>query len=120
MSSRYESYSLVTAEALAHGLPVVGFADCPGVNQLVIDGRNGVLAKPGADRVLSLASALRLLMENADLRHKLSEECGRIPADASLERVLDSWEALLYSVRTKKVGNHRGGPQERNRGPESD
>jgi len=29
ISSLYESQGLATAEALAHGLPAIGFADCP-------------------------------------------------------------------------------------------
>jgi len=95
--SRYESFSLVTAEALAHGLPVVGFADCPGVNQWITSGRNGLLVDVAGDRAESLALALRSLMENSELREQLSRDCGRIPEEFDLEHVLDSWETLIQS-----------------------
>jgi len=44
-------------EALAHGLPVVGFESCSGIPELIVDGRNGVIAS-GMDDATSLADAL--------------------------------------------------------------
>jgi glycosyltransferase involved in cell wall biosynthesis len=95
ISSRYESFGLATAEALAHGLPVVGFADCPGTNQLVHPGRNGVLAKGDHDRVASLAAALHAVMTNDPLRARLSGNSNAILNNFRLERVLDCWENLI-------------------------
>lgn len=48
--SRYESFGLATAEALAYGLPAVGFDDCPGTNELIQHEVNGVLVAGAADR----------------------------------------------------------------------
>jgi glycosyltransferase involved in cell wall biosynthesis len=95
VSSRYESFGLATAEALAHGLPVVGFADCPGTNELVREGRNGLLADGTHDRAASLAAALCTLMTDDQLRASLSERSSDILDNFRLERVLDRWELLI-------------------------
>jgi glycosyltransferase involved in cell wall biosynthesis len=95
--SRYESFSLTTAEALAHGLPVIAFSDCPGVAHWIGSGENGVLVKPNGSRAQSLASALSPLMEDEELRSSLAAG-SKLPEEYSLERVLDRWEDILRSL----------------------
>ncbi len=58
-------------EALAAGLPCVGFASCPGTNDIIKYGFNGFLAK--ADTAESLAHCLENLMGNVELRVKMGE-----------------------------------------------
>lgn len=100
LSSRYESFGLATAEAMSHGLPVVGFADCPGTNELIRAGHTGLLVEPGPDRVSALATALDGLLRDEALRKRLGE-AGRqaIGAQFSTQRVCDLWERLLAGVR---------------------
>ena len=45
VSSIYESFGLVTAEAMSFGLPCLGFDDCPGTNDLIIHKKTGILVK---------------------------------------------------------------------------
>lgn len=94
LPSLYESLGLAAIEALAHGLPVIGFADCPGVNKLVIPGYNGALAS-GSDRITSLAETMKVLMANHELRTKLAQPGSAIPNESPLESVLDRWERML-------------------------
>lgn len=94
LPSLYESLGLAAIEALAHGLPVIGFADCPGVNKLVVPGYNGALAS-GEDRIASLAETMRILMSNHELRTKLVQPGSAIPNESRLESVLDRWEMML-------------------------
>lgn len=96
LPSRYESFGLATAEALLHGLAVVGFADCSGTNELIRDRENGRLVV-GEDRIASLAKVLRELMSDAAERKRLSEA----PRDWLVEKydiagVVDQWEDLLH------------------------
>ena len=95
--SAYESFGLATAEGLAHGLPAVGFADCPGTNELIIDGFNGLLVS-GEDRAAALAQGLAKLMSDPALRRQLGAA-----GPASVERyspgsVFDRWEELLRAA----------------------
>ena len=97
MPSSYESFGLTAAEALGRGLPVVGFADCPGVNELVRDGINGLLAE-GPDRVEALAERLARLMGSLKLRRRLGA-AGPASIEAfTPERITDIWETLLGRI----------------------
>jgi glycosyltransferase involved in cell wall biosynthesis len=101
ISSRYEAFGLVTAEAMSYGLPVVGFADCPGTNELIQHGQTGLLVAAGADRASSLAAALERLMLDSSLRHQLGEAGRSAMADNySAHRIGDLWEHLLVDVAT--------------------
>lgn len=93
----YESFGLVTAEALAHGLPAIGFADCPGTNELIVDGLNGILV-PDGDRVTAFRLALDRLMGSPDLRVDLGRNGPASVARYSLDAIADQWETLLASV----------------------
>lgn len=94
LSSLYESFGLVTAEALARGLPVIGFADCPGTNEIIENGRNGVLVS-GTPRTVALADVLAALMGNPEIRQRLGEAGPTSIEQFALEGVVDLWEALL-------------------------
>ena len=101
--SIYEAFGLVTAEAMSHGLPVVGFSDCPGTNELIDADKTGLLVAPGRDREGALASALSRLIGNPSLRQKLGA-AGReaITAKFLPKQVCDQWESLLYSISRRK------------------
>jgi glycosyltransferase involved in cell wall biosynthesis len=104
MPSLYESFGIATAEALAAGLPAVGFADCPGTNELIDDGTNGLLVR-GADRADAIADGLARLMRDEDLRARLGAAGPASVEKYSLASVADRWEQLLSDVASgKEVG----------------
>lgn len=98
MPSRYESFGLTTAEALAHGLPVVGFADCPGTNLLVRPEVDGLLVEAESDRCGAYAEALLRLMTDTEGRCRMAASAGVVPPGPRLDDVLDAWEALFAEV----------------------
>jgi glycosyltransferase involved in cell wall biosynthesis len=97
MPSAYESFGLATAEALASGLPAVGFADCPGTNEIIRDGLNGLLVQ-GPDRAEALAAGLSRLMGEPALLAELSSRAPETVADYEAEGIIMRWEEVLQSV----------------------
>ena len=99
VSSLYESFGLVTAEAMSSGLPCIGFADCPGTNELIINERTGLLVKSLGDRSSSLAEGLKRLLADTRYRIKLGKESKKfINTKFSKDEIINSWEKLLYNV----------------------
>ena len=98
ISSRYESLGLATLEALAHGLPAVGFADCPGTNEVIRNGSNGFLVDPGHDRAGALAEKLGALMRMPDTRRTFSISARHGASAHTLPLVLDQWSVNLHEI----------------------
>jgi glycogen synthase len=69
-ATRFEGSSLVTLEAMAHGLPVVA-TRAGGIPDKVVDGRTGRLVEPGD--VPALAQAIAGLASDPDGRERLGE-----------------------------------------------
>lgn len=70
MPSRFESFGLVAAEAMAVGTPVVA-AKAGALPETVLDGDTGVLVPPGDPE--ALAGALRRLLEDPRLAEKMGK-----------------------------------------------
>lgn len=87
MPSHYEGYGIAFAEALFHGLPVLGCAVGP-VPALV--GPAGLLVPPGDQTALTLA--LAHLLDHANLRQQLAQ-AARVQA-----RTLPTWDQTAAQV----------------------
>lgn len=85
-ATRFEGSSLVTLEAMAHGLPVVA-ARAGGIPDKVVDGETGFLVEPGD--VAGLAQNLARVVATPD-RARAMGACGR---QRALERF--AWPALV-------------------------
>lgn len=97
MPSTFESFGLVTAEAMMCGLPVVGFAECPGTNEIIKHSINGLLV-PGLTSAELFADALRSLMGDEAKRHEYGQKAKQTVAKYHLAPVLDTWEKLISEV----------------------
>jgi glycosyltransferase involved in cell wall biosynthesis len=93
--SLYETFSLVTYEAAASGLPIV-VSQLYGVEDLLVDGDNGFLietsvagVRTGLERILSLSP---------DARHAMGQRARLAASACSEEHFVDAWRAFYLNV----------------------
>ncbi|MCK0122131.1 glycosyltransferase [Loktanella sp. F6476L] len=95
----FEGFGLVVAEAMAHGLPVVGFEHCTGVNTLIQDGINGQLVGGSAKE---LSDGLRRYIENPKNRQNAGKAALSIGETYAPEIIYTQWETLLRELSLKR------------------
>lgn len=94
--SGLEGFPLAVLEAARFALPVVAHEALPGVRDIVIDGKTGLVTKPS---VQEYAKGLSLVMADESLRRKLGDGARMRCAELySKESVLGAWENLLMEV----------------------
>jgi glycosyltransferase involved in cell wall biosynthesis len=110
LPSLYEGSSLAVLEAMAAGIPIVSSA-IGGTEELIDDGRSGLLVPPGDAG--ALAAALRKVVEDPELRRSLVAGARR-RVDAGLRReqmasrVVDVYRELLHGTRRRASIPHKG------------
>jgi glycosyltransferase involved in cell wall biosynthesis len=95
LASRFEGYGMAYTEALSHGLPVIG-TTAGAIPDTVSDGA-GLLVTAGD--VDALAAALRDVIANPDLRHRLSD------AASQAARTLPTWRqsGAIFAATLEKL-----------------
>lgn len=94
LPSRWEGFPNVVGEALAHGLPVVGFSGCAGIPSLVSNFKSGIIA-PGNNDPIALSKALSLALSHNWDPFEVRQATDKF----SLEYFSDSWECVLFPVK---------------------
>lgn len=87
--SYYEGLPTTVLEAMACGMPVVA-TNIPGTNEVITDGKTGLLVPPRNPR--AVADAIVKLLKDEKLRKKMSE-AGRL----HIERVF-SWDIIAENI----------------------
>ena len=101
--SEFEGFGLSVAEAMAHGVPVLAFADCQGVNRLIDSNENGILLQRGSndEAVGHLAAGLTHLAKDALLRQSLGQSAAKIAQRFDAKTIYDDWAEMLHKVAGK-------------------
>lgn len=97
LPSSYESFGLATAEAMSHGVPPIGFADCPGTNEIIEHGKSGILVE-GINSTEKYAQALESLIQSKETRQKIGSAAKASIKEYHPENILDTWENLIKDV----------------------
>ena len=93
LSSRYEGFGLVIVEAMATGLPVVSFR-CPcGPEDIISDGKDGILVENG--NLQKMADAICYLIEHADIRKQYGIEGKKNAMRFSEDHIMKEWIELF-------------------------
>ena len=96
LSSRYEGFGLVIAEAMSVGVPVVSFA-CPcGPSDIVKDGEDGILVENG--NVEKLADAICWMIAHPQERKLYGLRARSNAMRFSEEKVMTMWRNLFQSL----------------------
>ncbi len=108
LSSVSESHPLVVLEAMAAGLPVLGIP-CPGVEDTVADGANGLLSSENGS---AFAASMRRMATEPRLRAKLAagarDTCEQYDIRRTSATLLAHYERLVEERRRKRAEAERG------------
>lgn len=90
--SAFEGFPLALTEAMATGLPSVGFRSADAVNELIVDGKNGILCEDG---VPAFAQGLERLMKEPALRSAMGHQAVSDMEPYYPEAVWNQWQRLI-------------------------
>ncbi|BDC98601.1 glycosyltransferase family 4 protein [Persicobacter psychrovividus] len=101
LMSDYEGMPVALMEAMACGVVPVCLAENSGVNEIIIDGFNGLIVK---DRGRDYRAKLRLLLEDPELWSRLSNNAIKTIEERYSSKVThQKWVDLLNSYRQNEV-----------------
>lgn len=100
LPSAYEGFPNTILEAMCAGLPVVGFAECVGVRDVIEHGKTGFVVAESSSS--ALAETLRRLMSSDRLRETLGKAAQAAAENYAPSKIYDQWEHLFAELARVK------------------
>lgn len=101
LTSKFEGFALVLAEAIQCGVPCISF-DCPyGPAEIIDNGENGILVEN--ENIEEFANAILKLIDDEDLRKKMGKAAIEKSKDYLPERIMPQWIDLFNKLTTDNI-----------------
>ena len=100
LSSHWEGFPNVLAEAMASGCACVSFDCITGPSNIIKNGENGFLVEQ--DNILMLSARIRDLIEDKDLRKEFFDKALEIRDKLDINKIAGMWEDIIISLTNKK------------------
>ena len=97
--SLWEGFPNALVEAFREGLPAIGLANTSGVNQLIIDNKNGLLVE---SKEKSFASAMQQMINNKSFRKNAGKESTFLVNKFPPDMIFNQWENLFLNLSENK------------------
>jgi glycosyltransferase involved in cell wall biosynthesis len=99
LSSRFEGFGMVIAEAMACGVPPVSFA-CPcGPRDIIKDGEDGLLVEP--ENIQELADKICYLIDNDHIRKQMGQNARKNIERLKMENIAIQWKKLFNELKNQ-------------------
>ncbi|MBO6281137.1 MAG: glycosyltransferase [Alphaproteobacteria bacterium] len=101
--SLFEGFPMGLVEAQSVGLSAIGLKGCSGVNELIVDGKNGLLAD---DNIQDFAAKIEMMIKDKTLRKKMAKEAYLSTLQYNKENVYKKWTDVVSAVIAGKKIPH--------------
>ena len=100
LSSRYEGFALVLLEAMSCGIPCVAFKCKYGPEDIIEDGKNGLLADNG--NVKDFAEKMLWMIKHREERLLMGEQARKDIHKYELNTIMTKWHELFESLMNQR------------------
>ena len=96
--SHHEGFGIALVEAMGAGIPAIGYKSCDAVNELIQNGKTGILCDDGVN---PFADGLEKLMKSTEMRKVYGYKARQTARSYEANAVWRKWDELLLSCETR-------------------